>query len=181
MPSIRLHQCQPLGRCSESPRFTLHQDALNCQGGCVNQLKYYTSEALEELRRTIAERLDWYYAPEGVLPSFIPPTGVRTSQLAAPDLAGHLRMDTRQPPSTDVDNALAVYGSMSNLTVHQASIERMWVHLCHCDCPQYVTARWLNRRPEKDEDAVREVRNHFFSVGNRAHSRQRHLTALVAG
>ena len=54
----------------------------------------------------------------------------------------------------------------------------MWVYLCHCDCPQYVTARWLGRRPDKDEDAVREVRNHFFAVGNRALIRDNAVSRL---
>ena len=38
----------------------------------MTQLKYYTSGALEELRRTIGERLDWYYGPEGGLPEVDP-------------------------------------------------------------------------------------------------------------
>jgi hypothetical protein len=79
---------------------------------------------------------------------------------------------------TDVDNALLVYESLSELTPHQASIERMWVYLCHCDCPQYVASRWLDRRPEKNEDAVREVRNHFFAVGNRALIRDNGVSRL---
>ena len=47
-------------------------------------------------------------------------------------------------------------------------MERLWTYLCHRDCPQYVVARWLNRRPKSDAEAVREVRNHFFAAGNRA-------------
>ena len=142
------------------------------------QLQYYTAEVLEELRRTIVERLDWYYSPGRDLPAFVPLTGVRSSHLAAPILAESLRTDTKRSPSTDVDNALTVYSSLSNLTVHQASIERMWVYLCHSDCPQYVAARWLNRRPDKDEDAIREVQNHFFAVGNRALIRDNGISRL---
>ena len=144
----------------------------------MTQLRYFTSEVLEELRLTIGERLDWYYEPEGDLPLFVPPTGVRNSRLIAPDLTSRLNTDTSQPYSTDVDNALAVYGALLNLTVHQASIERMWVYLCHCDSPKYVAGRWLTRRPEKDEDAVREVRNHFFAVGNRALIRDNGVSRL---
>ena len=144
----------------------------------MTRLRYYTSKALEELRRTIADHLDWYYAPDGPTPVFISSTEVRESRLAAPALAGRLVMDTKQPPRTDVDNALLVYESLSELTPHQASIERMWVYLCHCDCQQYVASRWLSQRPEKDEDAVREVRNHFFAVGNRALIRDNGVSRL---
>ena len=144
----------------------------------MTQLQFYTTEALEELRHTIGKRLDWYYAPEGGVPAFVSPTGVRSSQVEAPALAGSLSADKNQPSSTDVDNAMVVYGSLSNLSVHQASIERMWAYLCHCDCPQYVAARWLNRRPQKDEDAAQEVRNHFFAVGNRALIRDNGVSRL---
>ena len=144
----------------------------------MTQLQFYTTEALEELRQTIGKRLDWYYAPEGGVPAFVSPTGVRSSQIEAPALAGSLSADKNQLSSTDVDNAMVVYGSLSNLSVHQASIERMWAYLCHCDCPQYVAARWLNRRPQNDEDAAREVLNHFFAVGNRALIRDNGVSRL---
>lgn len=144
----------------------------------MTKLLYYTSETLEHLRQTIINRLDWYYAPTGPLSSSAPLGGMRESQLAAPMLADKLILDIKQPSKKDVDNALLVYDALSGLTSHQASIERMWVYLCHSDCPRYVTTRWLNRRPEKDEDAVREVRNHFFAVGNRALIRDNGVSRL---
>ena len=141
-------------------------------------LRYYTTEAVETLRIRIAEHLDWYYEQEGRSPSVPLIGGVRESRLAAPALAEQLVTDTGRPSSTDVDNALIVYEALSGLTSHQASIERMWVYLCHCDCPQYVTERWLGQRPEKDEDAVQKVRNHFFAAGNRALIRDNGLARL---
>ena len=144
----------------------------------MTKLRYYTSETLEHLRQTIISRLDWYYAPTGPLPSSASLGSMRESQLAEPMLADKLILDTKQPSKTDVDNALLVYDALSGLTSHQASIERMWVYLCHSDCPRYVATRWINRRPEKDEDAVREVRNHFFAVGNRALIRDNGVSRL---
>ncbi len=144
----------------------------------MTNLRYYTTEVVEDLRTRIAEHLDWYYAPQGHSPSVASVGGLRESTLTAPDLAERLVTDVKRPPSTDVENALIVYEALSGLTPHQASIERMWVYLCHCDCPQYVTARWLSRRPEQDEEAVREVRNHFFAVGNRALIRDNAVSRL---
>lgn len=143
----------------------------------MTRLRYYTSEALENLRSTIAERLDWYYAPEGPPPS-VGLGGVRESRLAAPYLAERLKMDAKRPSKTDVDNALIVYDALSELTPHQASIERMWTYLCHSDCPQYAAARWLEPRPEEDESAVRKVRNHFFARGDRALIRDNAVSRL---
>ena len=104
--------------------------------------------------------------------------GVRESTLMAPALSEQLVTEASRPSSTDVENSLIVYAALSGLTSHQASFERMWVYLCHCDCPKYVAARWLGRRPEKDEDAVRSIRNHFFAVGNRALVRDNAVSRL---
>ena len=142
----------------------------------MTRLRYYTTDALETLRRTVLDHLEWYYAPV-----YEPPLlslGFRESQVEAPALAGRLVIDATRSFATDVDNALSVYAALSDLTPHQASIERMWVYLCHRDCPQYVTARWLNRRPDKKEDAVREVWNHFFAAGNRALIRDNGVSRL---
>ena len=132
----------------------------------MTHLRYYTTDALENLRRTVADRLDWYYAPvrEPPLTSL---GGFRESKVEAPAFADRLIINDKRASDTDAENALIVYNSLSDLTPHQASIERMWVYLCHSDCRQYVAARWLNRRPDNEEDAVREVRNHFFAGGNR--------------
>ena len=143
----------------------------------MTQLRYYASETVEMLRSTIAERLDWYYAPANHRPN-LPFNGVRESKLAAPALSDQLAMDDKLPSSTDVENALIVYEALSDLTPHQASIERMWTHLSHCDCPEYITRRWLKQRPEKEEAAIRKVLNHFFALGNRALIRDNGVSRL---
>ena len=108
----------------------------------------------------------------------VPWSSVRNSRLPSPDLYERLVSDTNQPSATDVENALIVFDALSGLTPHQASIERMWAYLCHNDHLQYVTARWLSRRPEKDDIAIRNVRNHFFAAGNRALIRDNAISRL---
>ena len=143
----------------------------------MKRLRYYTTDALENIRHTVADRLDWYYAPVRELP-LITLGGFRESKVEAPAFADRLVIDDKRPSVTDAENALIVYDALGDLTPHQASIERMWVYLCHSDCRQYVAARWLNRRPDNEEDAVREVRNHFFAVGNRALIRDNGVSRL---
>lgn len=142
------------------------------------QLRYYSSEALEGLRSTIADRLNWYFAPKRNAPLSVVSSSVRESRLPAPALAEQLEMDAKLPHMTDAANALIVYNALSDLTPHQASIERVWAYLCHQDCPQYVASRWLSQQPKNDEDAVRMVRNHFFAVGNRAFIRDNGVSRL---
>ena len=143
----------------------------------MEQLCYYTSDALEQLRGTIEDHLDWYYVPEGSPPP-VPSGGVRESRLTAPSPKCILEMDKKHPSKTDATNAVTLYAELSALTRHQASIEGMWAYLCHQTFPKYVVARWLNHRPKNREEAVRNVRNHFFAVGNRALIRDNGISRL---
>lgn len=143
----------------------------------MTPLRYFTTATVEQLRDTITDRLDWYYAPTARLAEF-PMGGVRESKIPTPGLAARLMTDPSRPFSTDGRNALAVYKALQELTPHQASMERVWVYLCHCDCPKYVAKRWLARRPDKIEEAERKVRNHFFARGNRALIRDNGLSRL---
>ena len=140
------------------------------------QLRYYTAKAVEELRRSVQDRLDWYYAPARNRPR-LSPVDVRESRLSAADLTS-LTVNPVRPSNTDGGNALTVYQGLSELTPHQASDERLWVYLCHQERPEYVAGRWLNARPAEDAKAIQEVKNHFFAVGNRALIRDNGLSRL---
>ena len=142
----------------------------------MTQLRYYTASVVDDLRQTIGDRLDWYYNPQGRPPTPAP-GGTRESRLPTPDLSG-LVIAPNQPSRTDGENALVLYGALPALTLHQASDERLWVYLCHQESQKYVSGRWLTNRPEQDDAAIREVRNHFFAVGNRALIRDNGLSRL---
>ena len=139
-------------------------------------LRYYTAEAVEELRDAVPEHLDWYYgSPKaGELQAT---ANTRESRLAKADLSG-LVDRSRATSHMDGSNALVVHKALSQLTPHQASDERLWVYLCHQECPEYVSGRWLANRPDNDEAAVKNVRNHFFATGNRALIRDNGLSRL---
>ena len=141
------------------------------------KLRYCTSGAVENLRLTIRDHLDWYYAPSKSHP-LTSIGGFRESKIESPKLADKLVIDEKSPSASDASNSLVVYNALQNLTPHQASIERMWVYLCHFDCPQYVSKRWLSRRPDNEEDAARQVQNHFFVQGNRALIRDNGVSRL---
>ena len=144
----------------------------------MSKLRYFTTKALEDLRLAVPDRLEWYYSPDDSLVTQLPFGTTRESNLPAPDLAGRLIVDEQQPTATDIDNALSVFDAIKDLSSHQASIERMWAYLCHCDCPEYVTKRWLNRHPEDTDEAVRKIYNHFFATGNRAFIRDNGISRL---
>ena len=100
----------------------------------MDRLRYYTSESVEVLRSEIAQHLEWYYSGSGPAPMASVSGGFRGTRFDAPLLDEKLRIEQRNPESTDALNSLAVYGALKCLSAHQASMERMWVWLCHNDC-----------------------------------------------
>ena len=144
----------------------------------MSKLRYFTTKALEDIRLEVPNRVDWYYAPDDSLLSQLLFDTTRESRLPAPELAERLVVSEQQSTVTDVDNALHVFGALRGLSSHQASIERMWAYICHCDCPSYVAQRWLNRRPNDINEAVRKIYNHFFATGNRAFIRDNGVSRL---
>lgn len=139
------------------------------------ELLYFTETAVSSLWSRVSEHLDWYYQASGAPPR---PIGVDRveghTQLRAVDVAGCLRLGT----GTDAENAIAVYNALSQLRPREAADERFWVHLCHGEAAGYVRQRWLANRPEDCDDAVQQVRNHFFAKGNRALIRDNALSRL---
>ena len=152
------------------------------------KVKYYTEAAVERLRDTVADRLDWYYDPQGVAtdPRLTAADAVRESRLEAHSVAARLVLPDAVPQGdggnptgiADAASALAVYEALKNLTPQQAADERLWTYLCHVEYPRYVAGRWLTVRPEKDDEAARKVRNHFFARGNRPLIRDNGLSRL---
>ena len=144
------------------------------------KLRYYTAQAVEELRDSVGDRLDWYYDASQGSSTGVPSVSVRESRLPCPDLTDLISgIDgAGQPSRTDERKALVVFQKLSDLTPHQASDERLWVYLCHQECAKYVRWRWLHNRPDDDDVAIRKVRNHFFAVGNRALIRDNGVSRL---
>lgn len=145
----------------------------------MTHLLYYTELAVDALRAGIAEHLDWYYTGEGPAPM---PNGVdraiRDTHLDAVDIACELQFGEGDLVQHDPENAVAVYSALSALKPQEAAQERLWTHLCHVECAEYVRARWMQRRPKAIKEAVRNVENHFFARGNRALIRDNAISRL---
>ena len=144
------------------------------------KLRYYTAAAVTQLRNSVEERLDWYYHPRGspADPVLTASESVKESCLEVSNLADSLTLPDGSPGGADGASALRVYELLSELTPQQASDERLWTYLCHVECPEYVSGRWLQPRPVSDDQAARKVRNHFFAQGNRAVIRDNGVSRL---
>ena len=144
----------------------------------VAYLSYFTSARVEELRSSVVDRLDWYYALDDREEFRIGRDDHRTSCIEVKPLRGKLHFGQSNPNEYDAKNALIVFDSLRSLTPHQASEERLWCYLSHVDAPDYITQRWLSDRPTSDKMATKKVRNHFFSFGSRGVLRDNGISRL---
>lgn len=144
----------------------------------MSRFHYYTEAALASLKRQVPHHLEWYFHATDSPPQPLNverttgETYVATTKIAPLlDCGGH---STTQDPT----NAIRVYDALRELKPKDAADERFWTHLCHGECAVYIRERWLRDRPDKDDNAVRKVHNHFFASGNRALIRDNALSRL---
>ena len=143
------------------------------------KLRYFTSQTVEVLRGSVGEHLDWYYeAGEEPYPVQVGGADLRESSIVGESLNNKLDVGGPRSSEQDAANAMVVYGALRNLTRQQAADERFWVHVSHIDCPSYIATRWLRSRPERDNDAMTKVVNHFFARGTRGVTRDHGVARL---
>lgn len=64
----------------------------------------------------------------------------------------------------DIENAITLYTAMKNISDVQASDERLWAGLTHCDFWNYMHYRWLNVKSniKKDGDISSTIGSRYF-------------------
>ena len=145
----------------------------------MGRLRYFTRKAVESLRNNVQSQLDWYFSPNGrSYPRELSASWTLQSQVESRKLSGLLDVGESRPHASDAKNAMVVYQALSNLTPQQAVDERLWAHLSHGECAEYISARWLTSRPAEDEQAIRSVRNHFFARDARGVTRDHGVARL---
>lgn len=123
-------------------------------------LKYFTTESVETLRDSVETHLEWYRNPLGDHP-LLSTLEVRETTITYRDFS----LSLLKEPRDDVSNSLIAHIPLRVLTPHQASVERIWVYLCHTDAAMYVVKRWP--LDQQDEKAISTVLNHFFAKSAR--------------
>lgn len=69
----------------------------------------------------------------------------------------------------DVSNTIALYSAMKSLSDTQASDERLWSGLCHCDFWEFLHSRWKWGENKKPKDT--DIKSRYFF----AHTKRRSL------
>lgn len=141
-------------------------------------LRYYTSEAVFELRGKILERVEWYFDASAPPIEFAAKAPRRDTRIKTQAWAHNLVADERAPAQSDAANAMTVYSALPQLTPHQASEDRLWTYLCHNEGRAYVAQRWLRGYDPDSAHVVERIVNHFFARGNRSRIRDNGVSRL---
>ena len=108
----------------------------------MTHLRYNTTDALESLRRTVADHLDWYYAPvRELLPNSL--GGFRELKVEASAFGDRLVIDDKRPSETDPENALIVYDALSDTALAAGRADF-----------QIQGLRWIQQCPDMFGDAI---------------------------
>ena len=141
-------------------------------------LQYYTSEAVIELREKVGDRVEWYFDTSAPPIEFSAKAPRRNAKVQTRSWAHNLVIDERAPAQSDAANAVTVYSTLSKLTPHQASEDRLWTYLCHNEGRAYVAQRWLRGYTPDSPRVVERIVNHFFVRGNRSLIRDNGVSRL---
>lgn len=145
-------------------------------------LHYLTERGIAQLERAVESNLSWYYRTRaGRRRQLFPDEVVRAESIEVDSLADALTMPSGsriERPRFDGENALRVYGALRNLSPQLATNAGIWIYLCHADCAQYVSRRWMQELPEAEDAAAKNVLNHFFMSGERALRRDNGIARL---
>lgn len=133
------------------------------------KVHFLTENALEALRVNLKENLrhyadknnDWIYSYFGDESSFI------EYKQEFPEFK--LTVDAEEDMGkNDVKNTITLYSAMKNLTDTQATDERLWSGMCHCDFWDFLQMRWQVKDYHDLSDS--KIRTRFFFAQNKKRS-----------
>lgn len=133
------------------------------------KVHFLTENALEALRVNLNGNLkhysdksnDWIYSYFGEESPFV------EYKQEFPEFKLLFNVDDDVGKS-DVKNTIILYSAMKSLTDTQATDERLWSGMCHCDCWDFLQTRWQIKDYHDLSDT--NVRTRFFFGQNKKRS-----------
>lgn len=131
------------------------------------KLQFLPVDHLESLKNSLSDNLYLYKNPDNkwIHDFFGNNEPFREFKKEVPEFK--LYTDLEGPARTDVKNAEIVYKNLINLTVTQASDERLWAGLAHGSFYNYMFYRWGGNK----DNRISNIKSRYFF----GHSRRRSL------
>ena len=137
----------------------------------MNKLFYISEKVINQLEGNIVDNMSAYEG-DGFADSAeelawqIPLDDGKQYDLSALDA-----LSTGEGSASEIENSLAVWRAMANLSPMLASEPRIWTRLSHVECFQYTKERWIKSDDDPDKKQ-KSIAKHFFCIGEDRLSRR---------
>lgn len=121
---------------------------------------FMKQDALIQLKTNVEENATYYSKPTNEWISSVVDIDNPFAEykLQFDDFQLNYDINMQNSSKIDVENAIILYSAMKNISDTQATDERLWAGLCHCDFWEYLHYRWYegnNRRSKSSNIASR--------------------------
>ncbi len=132
-------------------------------------IRFLRQGALDTLREKIKENLSWYRGNDSDPICILDDYGEMSKSV---DETCFDTLNANATEDDDQKNVLAIHAAFGNLSLQQATEERIWVYATHVLAKQYVAKRWSkipedSEDPKADDKAVQYILKHYFVFGTR--------------
>ena len=141
----------------------------------MKRIRFFKQNTIDSLRATIKENLPWYRNENNTLLESIADEYGQMSQSVDRTCFDNLNENTKE--EDDLENTIAIYTALDDLSPQQAAEERIWVYATHILAKQYTSKRW-SKIPTDDNKAVHYVLSHYFVSGARGLIRDNAVSRL---
>jgi len=128
----------------------------------MNRLVIFKSSFLHSLRAAVSGNLLKYQRDQ----SWTHESGAQAAREMQTEVGITGALTLHEPKNgdlLDIENAIRVHGALRHLTPLQARDPRLWTHLAHVECWQYMRKRWpVERHVAQRERAARFVLSRYF-------------------
>jgi hypothetical protein len=134
-------------------------------------VNYIKENALEQLKKNINSNLEKYLQDKDWIKDYFASLGLDNWFIQSRINMDNVKLivEPEERGKNDFENAKRLYSALKDLSLIQASDERLWVYLCHVTFWDYMRARWdVEKRLGKNPSDFITERYFFMSNRHRA-------------
>lgn len=131
-------------------------------------VNYIKESALEQLKRNINSNIEKYMQDKEWLNDYFASSGWGEWYIQSRINMNEVKLivEPEERGKNDFENSKRIYSTLKDLSLTQASDERLWVYLCHVTFWDYMRARW-DVEKRLGENASNFIAERYFFMSNR--------------
>ncbi len=131
------------------------------------KLHFLKEDALAAMKGNLDANLHFYRSPDNawIYDYFQGENPFGEFKLEVPDFQLTFDCQSGDYAKSDIQNAKILYSALINLSDTQATDERLWAGMCHCDFWDYCHERW-NHNDNTENQKQTVINRYFFKKGD---------------